>query len=164
MPRPDLEAIGVAYRRIPIVVVGKDVYCDTRLILRKLEQLFPAGGIGATTADGQALQKLLEIWHVEGPLFWKGAHSMPLQFFKDPKFGKDREQMTGRPWNVKTMSKQRPEALIYIRSAFTFFEKLLADGRAWIVSTSEPSLADIEGKELLIDLSSTSLTVPQPST
>jgi len=146
MPRPDLQAIGVGYRRIPVMAIGKDVYCDTRIILRKLEELFPDSKMGATSPDGCAIQKLIEIWHVEGPLFSRAASSMPLSVFKDPKFSKDREQMTGRPWNIEAMEKFRPDALAYVRSAFSFLEKLLADGRQWIISTSEPSLADIEGK------------------
>merc|ERR1712098_509555 len=65
MPRPDLEAIGVNYRRIPICAIGKDVYCDTRIIIRKLEELFPDGALGATDADQRAMQKLLEVWKIE---------------------------------------------------------------------------------------------------
>jgi len=128
------------------MAIGKDVYCDTRIILRKLEELFPDGKIGATSPDAWAIQKLLEIWHVEGPLFSRAAGSMPLSSFNDPKFSKDREQMTGRPWNMEAMEKFRPDALAYVRSAFSFLEKLLADGRQWIVSTSQPSLADIDGE------------------
>lgn len=41
MPRPDLTALGVGYRRIPVVAIGRDIYHDTRLVLRKLEVLFP---------------------------------------------------------------------------------------------------------------------------
>ena len=33
LPRPDLEALGITYRRIPILAVGKDVYCDSALII-----------------------------------------------------------------------------------------------------------------------------------
>ena len=146
MPRPDLEAIGVAYRRIPIATVGKDVYCDTRIILSKLEELFPEGNLGATSPEGVALQKLLSIWHVEGPVFWRGVTSMPSARFSDPAFMKDREQMTGRPFVPSEMEKQRPESLIYMRSVFGFLETLLADGRDWILATKKPMLADIEGK------------------
>lgn len=148
MPRPDLKAIGVAYRRIPVMTIGKDIYCDTRLILEKLEELFPSGKLGAPTLEGQALQKLLEVWHFEGPLFFKGTYTMPLSVFKDPTFTKDRAQMTGYSWDAEIMSKRRPDALVYMRSAFGFFEKLLSDGRNWIVSTDEPTLADLEGMVL----------------
>lgn len=148
MPRPDLQAIGVNYRRIPVLSIGKDVYCDTRIILRKLEQFFPDGTLGANSPDGLAIQKLLEVWHVEGPLFSRGVGSMPSKAFGAPDFQKDREQMTGRPWNREAMDKQRPEAHAYLQSVFKFFENLLADGRQWILSTEKPSLADIEGKLL----------------
>jgi len=32
IPRPDLEALGITFRRIPVLAVGKDVYCDSSLI------------------------------------------------------------------------------------------------------------------------------------
>lgn len=149
LPRPDREAIGVAYRRIPFLTVGKDVYCDTRIMLKKLEELFPEGKIGATTPDGQALQKLLEIWHVEAGLFVKATQTMPsdMPILKDPKFAKDREQFSGRPWNGEMIDRNRPEALAYVRGAFSFLENtLLADGREWILKTKQPMLADIEGE------------------
>ena len=33
LPRKDLEALGITYRRIPVLAVGKDVYCDSSLII-----------------------------------------------------------------------------------------------------------------------------------
>lgn len=148
-PRPDKEAIGVAYRRIPFMTIGKDVYCDTRIILRKLEQLFPEDKLGARTPDEMALQKLLEIWHVEAGTFARAAGIIPsdLPVVKDPKFAKDREQFSGRPWNREAMERNRPENLVYIQGAFSFLENtLLADGRKWITNTEQPRLIDIEGK------------------
>jgi hypothetical protein len=47
------------------MAIGKDVYMDTRLILRKLEELFPEDALGATSEDQKALEKLLEIWTVD---------------------------------------------------------------------------------------------------
>lgn len=146
MPRPDLAAIGVSYRRIPLMVIGKDVYCDTRIILLKLEELFPEGRLSPPTAEGQAIQKLLEVWHVEGPLFSKSTQCMPSSVFKDPTFQKDRAQLTGRSFDVDALAQLRPEALAYVRGFWAFLEKLLADGRKWIVNTDEPSLVDIEGE------------------
>lgn len=32
LPRPDLETLGITYRRIPVLAIGKDVYCDSSLI------------------------------------------------------------------------------------------------------------------------------------
>ena len=33
LPRKELEALGITYRRIPLLAVGKDVYCDSSLII-----------------------------------------------------------------------------------------------------------------------------------
>lgn len=60
LPRPDLKALGITYRRIPLMSIGKDVLVDTRIILSKLEELFPEGILSATSPDGKALEKLLE--------------------------------------------------------------------------------------------------------
>jgi glutathione S-transferase len=41
LPRPHLTPMTGAYRRIPVMQIGADVYCDTRLIARKIDELFP---------------------------------------------------------------------------------------------------------------------------
>jgi glutathione S-transferase len=49
MPKPDLTALTGGYRRTPVLQVGADIYCDTSLIARRLEQekalpaFFPEG-------------------------------------------------------------------------------------------------------------------------
>lgn len=56
MPKPDLVSLTGGYRRAPVLQIGANVYCDTQLILRKLEQmhpeptLFPGGSEGECTA------------------------------------------------------------------------------------------------------------------
>lgn len=145
MPRPDLQAIGVEYRRIPIMAIGKDVYCDTRIIIQKLEELFPNDKLGSMTPEGRALQRLFEIWHTEGPLFFRGVRSMPTKNFTDPAFRKDREQMTGSSWTAEDLERAKPEAHIYMRNLYNMLENLLADDRTWVLKTNRPGLIDIEG-------------------
>lgn len=49
MPKPDLTALTGGYRKTPVLQVGADIYCDTALIARRLEQekaaptLYPEG-------------------------------------------------------------------------------------------------------------------------
>ena len=38
--------------------IGRDIYCDTRLILQKLEERFPSGALGALEPDQKALVRL----------------------------------------------------------------------------------------------------------
>src|SRR5438128_1860068 len=42
MPKPDLVPLTGGYRRIPVLQIGADVYCDTQVIVRLLERLHPA--------------------------------------------------------------------------------------------------------------------------
>jgi glutathione S-transferase len=49
MPKPDLTALTGGYRKTPVLQVGADIYCDTALIARRLDQekalpaFFPQG-------------------------------------------------------------------------------------------------------------------------
>lgn len=148
LPRPDINALGVAYRRIPIMAIGSDVYCDTRLIIQKLEEFFPDGALGATDPDRKALERLLAKWTV-GDIFTRAGQLLPtdLPLLNDPKFQADRKEYSGRSWDGKAMEAMQPEGLTHVREGFHLLETtLLADGRDWILKTEKPSLADIEGK------------------
>ena len=153
LPRPDLKALGINYRRIPLMAIGKDVYCDTRLILLKLERMFPSGTLGASQPDQRALTKLLEIWTVDGGVFNRAAQLIPssMPLLKDEKFVLDRKDFSGRSWKKDDIENARPEAIAHIRGWFGFLEAtLLADDREWILKTGEPSLADIEGMKFTL--------------
>ncbi len=41
MPKPDLVALTGGYRRTPVLQIGADVYCNTKLIVRVLDRLRP---------------------------------------------------------------------------------------------------------------------------
>jgi glutathione S-transferase len=130
------------------MAIGRDVYMDTRIILSKLEEIFPAGKLGATDSDGKALEKLLEAWTIDSGFFVRASQLIPpdMPLLKDPKFSKDREDYSGRPWSKEKILENRPEAMAHVRNAFNLLETtLLADNRDWILKTEKPSLADIEG-------------------
>ena len=40
-PKPNLTPLTGGYRRTPVLQIGADIYCDTKLILRQLERLQP---------------------------------------------------------------------------------------------------------------------------
>jgi glutathione S-transferase len=131
------------------MAIGRDVYCDTRLMLEKLEQLFPDGTLGVSQPDQRAVQKLLEKWTIEAGVFARASQLIPtsMPLLNDPKFTKDREDFSGRSWGKEQLEAMRPESIAHIRDGFAFLEKtLLADDRDWILKTQKPSLADIEGK------------------
>jgi glutathione S-transferase len=146
MPRPDLELLGVKYRRIPILAIGRDVYLDTRLILRKLEEKFPDGKLGSDKPEERFVEKLLEKHMVEGRVFATAAGLVPIKFVKDPTFVRDRSGFLGREWTAEALDAGRPECLAYVKNMFDLFETtILSDGRNWVLNTQKPSLADIKG-------------------
>jgi glutathione S-transferase len=156
MPRPDLKAINVSYRRIPVCAIGRDVYADTRLIIQKLESLFPEKarlGSGNASPEHRAFEKLFEIWQIEADVFVRGSQLIPSDtpIVQDPKFQKDREDFSGRKWSKEVIDANRPEALAVMKRSFRLLEDtLLSDGRRWVLGTDKPSLADIEGMSSLL--------------
>ncbi|THY21977.1 hypothetical protein D6D02_01248 [Aureobasidium pullulans] len=147
LPRPDLAELGINYRRIPLLSIGRDIYYDTRLILARLEKSFPATPSypALSAPQNKGLEALLEKFTVDAGIFSKAAQSLPpdLPVMKDEKFLKDREDFTGTSWTQADRVKGYPEALAHIKHAFDILEALLADGRQWIGGTEKVSLADI---------------------
>ena len=148
MPRPDLAAIGVQYRRIPLLAIGRDIYCDTALINEKLEQLYPGSHLGGKTGTDKALITLLQKW-TDLDVFPRAAETIPPHFpaMSDPQFLKDREELWGREWSKESQTRMRAEALQSMRDNFDFLETMMSDeGRQWILESGGPSLADINGR------------------
>ncbi|MGK3960501.1 glutathione S-transferase family protein [Sorangium sp. So ce118] len=59
-PKPDLTPLTGGYRRIPVLQIGADIYCDTACIARRLEQLQPEPA--CLPADQAGLAALIEDW------------------------------------------------------------------------------------------------------
>ena len=64
MPKPDLMPLTGGYRRTPVLQIGADIYCDTLLILRKIEALYPEPTLypGGIRGDAQefGVEELLQ--------------------------------------------------------------------------------------------------------
>ena len=150
------------------MAIGRDVYCDSRIILNKLEELFPDSAMSASSAEEKAIEKFLEIWSLEAGGFPRASQLIPtsMPLLKDPKFTKDREDYSGRSWSEEEIAANRPEALVAVRRAFKMLETtLLADGRQWVLKTAQPTLADIEGKQEVhcVSCQSTNASAQKPS-
>ena len=148
LPRPDIKALGVNYRRIPVLAIGRDIYCDTLCILSSLEKLFPSSTISADNPTEAALEHLLEKW-TDVVVFKPAADAIPsaLPLCQDPAFIKDRTELWGRDWDPKESDKLRPAGLANLQANFEFLEQLLGDGREWVIGGQGPKLADIHGEQ-----------------
>ncbi|KAJ9625033.1 hypothetical protein H2203_004985 [Taxawa tesnikishii (nom. ined.)] len=146
-PRPDLAALGVRYRRIPLMAIGRDIYLDSRLILSTLDSHPSLSSYKPlSTPQSAGIAMLFDKFSTDSGVFTRAAQLIPLEskIWEDEKFQKDREDMTGRSWRKADVAKARPEALAHMRLAFEAVEAMLNDGREWIAATREVSLADVE--------------------
>jgi glutathione S-transferase len=150
MPRPDLACIDVNYRRIPILALGKDVICDSRLIISTLEKLYPNSSIAPSSPAENGIRRLLEGFSIDGGLFANCVKLIPYWtpngFLADQKFLDDRQGlMGGRRMTAELMEAGRPDGLQHMRQAFEILETtFLADGRKWILGGEEPTTADVD--------------------
>ena len=137
------------------------MYLDTRLILQKLEALYPPSNahpsLAAPSSDARAVERLLSFYATDGGLFAAGVMMLPnLPQMNDPRFLADRAEMMGAPKDgpspisPEARAARRPEAVSTMRDAMELLETtLLADGRDWLLKTDRPTVADIECRLVL---------------
>ncbi len=144
LPKPDVIALTGGYRRTPFMQIGADVYCDSALVCRVIDErvpeppLVPEGTVG--------LADTLAQW-ADSALFWAAipftmqpaglphimAGAMPEQL---KAFGADRAAMTAgmRRGTTTDQGAQLHEYLARL-------EAQLSDGRACLFGNA-PSIAD----------------------
>jgi len=152
LPRPWVALLGLKYRRIPILSIGRDVYLDSRLILTKLTRLFPSPEYPSLAAPpgtaAAGIERLFSAWATDAGLFTCGLQLIPgadLPLVKEPAFQRDRADYTGSAISAAEVVALRPEAMSEFRDAMDMLETtFLADGREWILGGQGPTLADIE--------------------
>ncbi|KAF5329306.1 hypothetical protein D9619_009252 [Psilocybe cf. subviscida] len=153
LPRPEItDMLGVTYRRIPILAIGNDVYCDTADIVTALERRFPTSqgyeSVFPPAATGPGERTDLEImtafarFYVEATMLPLGVRTMMWSEVPDG-FIKDRNEFSGSSINVRAITANRPAVMATLFSHIKSLEQHLADGRSFLFVTTAPSLADI---------------------
>lgn len=140
MPKPQLLPLTGGYRRIPVMQIGADIYCDSVLIVRELERryptptLFPDGNPGLAAA--------LALW-TDRSMFQAAVAVIfgNLAEHVDPAFIRDREALSGQPFDTARMKMAIPHMTAQLRAHVALIAEQLADGRAFLTS-DKPGLAD----------------------
>jgi len=147
MPRPVLDRLDVHYRRIPILAVGRDIYCDSRCIIDHLERLYPSlPCLGSDKLYERGIERILESWVFDGPPFMRTASLITpdASLVQDQAWLDDRAELTGRQFSAEGLSAGATDALCHARLHLRIVEEeLLADGRRWLSGGEQPGLADI---------------------
>lgn len=140
MPKPDLVPLTGGYRKIPVMQIGADIYCDTQIILRELERRYPTPSIfpiknGLAYAIGFWSDRLFFMPSV-GIVFGEIGHMVPEEFKKD------REKLSGNSFSTEAMAAAAPFARDQWRAHADFVAETLEDGRAFM-GGPKPGAADI---------------------
>lgn len=134
LPKPQLTPLTGGYRHTPVLQIGADVYCDTRLIADELDRRFPEYSVLAPATSGVSLA--VEAW-AERDLFWpiaryvSGANAETV----DPGLHADRAALRGKhtPTFDRLKAVARSE-LGRIEAQLPMVASMLADGRPYILS------------------------------
>ena len=139
MPKPDLVELTGGYRRVPVLQVGADVYCDTHLIARVLDRLHPSPPLSPPGAE--TMERALSRW-AEGSFmmlvlaFFGLGGVFPEEFVEDR-----RKTMVPPGMNLDGAKLLVPTKLTQLRAQLDGLEHQLEDGRAFLLG-AEPCLAD----------------------
>jgi glutathione S-transferase len=142
MPKPDLTPLTGGYRRTPVLQIGADIYCDTQLILRELDRRWPERPLVTPAQAG--ISWMVSMW-ADRQFF---AASVPVIFgaigYNIPDaFKRDREQLSGRPFDVEQMKQAAPMMRDQWRGHAAWVEQqLAASGAEWLAGEA-PGLIDI---------------------
>jgi glutathione S-transferase len=143
MPKPELVALTGGYRRIPVMQIGADIYCDSQLIVRELERrfseptLFPQGDQGLAHAN--AMWSDRTVFQAAAAIIFGGlGDKVPTAFIKD------RTALSGRSFDPAAMQAAVPQMEEQMRAHIALLSDQLADGRRFLTG-DHPGLVDANG-------------------
>jgi glutathione S-transferase len=136
MPKPELIPLTGGYRRIPVMQIGADIYCDTQVILAELERRHPDPAV-VKAGDWAVNLWADRLWFqtTVAVVFGEIGDNVP------DAFRKDREALSGRPFDTAAMKAAAVPARGQWRAAAGFIERGL--GAADFLGGASPSLSDI---------------------
>ncbi len=138
MPKPKLVPLTGGYRRIPVLQIGADIYCDTGSIIRKIDELFPEPTIYPGHTEG--ICHVINLWadrrfffSTTPVIFEKLSAVVPKEFIEDRS-----KMMKGASFTE--LLQTAPDARNQVRGFLDMLDRQLAD-RPFILGAAF-SLAD----------------------
>ena len=141
-PRPLLAPLTGGYRRVPVLQIGADIWCDTHIILPALERLFPsptfypAGCEGIARGLSFAWDRTLWIPTIGVLTHFIGEH-IPADFIKDRKEG-----YLGIDISKAAMAPELPLYRQRLIAQYAWLKTALSDGRKFVFGDA-PSALDL---------------------
>jgi glutathione S-transferase len=137
MPKPDLMPLTGGYRKTPVMQIGGDIYCDTRIILQEIERRFPEPRL-----HGAGGGELIAAWadsvlftNAVGVVFGTYADQFPAELKAD------RVKFTSGLFDADRMKARQPAIRAQLRAHLRWIERAFADGRTYLTGIA-PDIAD----------------------
>ena len=140
-PRPLLAPLTGGYRRVPVMQIGADIFCDTNIILPTLDRLYPTPQLYPAPL-GALSQALSFNWE---RTIWIPVIGVLVHFIGDlpPDFIRDREE--GYLYIDISKAAMEPDFALNaqrVRAQLAWLKAALADGRRFIAGDA-PGAIDL---------------------
>ncbi|KAF1919243.1 hypothetical protein BDU57DRAFT_568596 [Ampelomyces quisqualis] len=152
LPRPILTStFALSYRKIPVLLIGRSLYCDTSLIIEALEHFFPVSAgfktvypplIGLDDWNYKGLVRGFASFWTDKPLFRTTTGLIPPSVWQTS-FGDDRSQLIGHKLSPEKLGDKIPQNLASLDMHLAMLEPTFKNKGEWVFPTPTPSLADI---------------------
>jgi len=140
--RPELFAMTGGYRRIPVMQIGADIYCDTQCIFRELERRFPKPSFHPSGNSGASFG--LSRW-IDSEFFELGVRVAfaPVADSLPPELVADRTRLYfGPDGDMAAEAKDIPHTLSQLRAQLGWLDDQLLSNGAYMHG-AKPSLSDL---------------------
>jgi len=140
LPKPDHFELTGGYRRVPVLQIGADIYCDSHLITRTLDRLHPEP---ALSPRGRETEELAFSRWAESSFMMLIMSFLGLGGVFDEAFVQDRQESMAPPGTDFAQTAMIvPTKLLQLQANLERLEAQLADGRPYVFGDA-PCGADI---------------------
>jgi glutathione S-transferase len=140
--RPELFAMTGGYRRIPVLQIGADIFCDTQIIFRALEAHAPTPSLFPSASTG--LPFGLSRW-TDGELFtsaMKAAFAPEMDSLPAALVADRTRLYLGPEGDLAKEKADLPHILAQLRAQFGWFEDRLSSGGLYMLGDA-PAMPDL---------------------
>lgn len=151
LPKPDHFELTGGYRRVPVLQIGADIYCDTHLISRVLDQVHPGA---ALSPPGREVEAIAFSRWAETTFMLAVRALFGFGGVFPEEFVEDRVQTMIPPGtDMEQLGLILPTMLLQIRANLERLDQQLADGRLFVFGP-QPCVADFSAFHPLMLLES----------
>jgi len=156
MPKPNLMELTGGYRRTPVLQIGADVYCDTKVCARVLDRLHPEPRL--VPIGQETLVAALSRW-AETSFMMAATIGIATGAF-DADFVADREaMMAGVDFSRAPLVLEAKR--LQLRANLALLERQLGDGRRFLLGDT-PTLADLSAYHPVFFLRNLKVDLTEP--